>query len=148
MIPLGLRLVLVTTWNSRHGWFWTGTSSVPPIPAAAGTAPLWWHPGGDTFDGQATAPLAPTLRSVSVPTILSQALTWSPSWMRARSKFGNWLREGRMLRHLQRSCPCDLRTLERAYHVRLGRPDDAVPGTHTVSRSTCRMYTLNVFSQV
>ncbi len=40
-----------TTWNSRHGWFWTGTASVPPGPAA-GTAPLWWHPSGDTFDGQ------------------------------------------------------------------------------------------------
>ena len=40
------------TWNNRHGWFWTGTASVPPGPAAAGIAPLWWHPGGDTFDGQ------------------------------------------------------------------------------------------------
>jgi hypothetical protein len=59
-VGLGVGLLLtavaatnaVTTWNSRHGWFWTGTSSVPPVPAAAGTAPLWWHPGGDTFDGQ------------------------------------------------------------------------------------------------
>jgi hypothetical protein len=42
----------VTTWNSRHAWFWTGTSSLPPAPAAAGIAPLWWHPSGDAFDGQ------------------------------------------------------------------------------------------------
>jgi hypothetical protein len=42
----------VTTWNNRHAWFWTGTSSVPAGPAAAATAPLWWHPSGDTFDGQ------------------------------------------------------------------------------------------------
>jgi hypothetical protein len=41
----------VTTWNNRHAWFWTGTASVPVSPAA-GIAPLWWHPGGDTFDGQ------------------------------------------------------------------------------------------------
>ncbi len=41
----------VTTWNSRHAWFWTGTAWVHPGPAT-GTAPLWWHPGGDTFDGQ------------------------------------------------------------------------------------------------
>ena len=27
-------------------------SSVPPGPATAGIAPLWWHPIGDTFDGQ------------------------------------------------------------------------------------------------
>ncbi|HEY9241546.1 MAG TPA: FtsX-like permease family protein [Streptosporangiaceae bacterium] len=42
----------VTTWNSRHAWFWTGTASVPPGPARAGTAPLWWHPSGDTFGDQ------------------------------------------------------------------------------------------------
>jgi len=41
----------VTTWNSRHAWFWTGTAWVPPDPAT-GIAPLWWHPGGDIFDGQ------------------------------------------------------------------------------------------------
>jgi hypothetical protein len=40
------------TWNNRHGWFWTGTSSVPAGPAVAGIAPLWWHPSGDTFDGR------------------------------------------------------------------------------------------------
>ena len=58
-VGLGVGLLLTAvaatnaavTWNSRHGWFWTGTSSVPPGPAA-GIAPLWWHPGGDTFDGQ------------------------------------------------------------------------------------------------
>ena len=41
----------VTTWNNRHAWFWTGTASVPAGPAT-GIAPLWWRPGGDTFDGQ------------------------------------------------------------------------------------------------
>src|SRR4029077_12468092 len=41
----------VTAWNNSHAWLWTGTSSVPPGPAA-GVAPLWWHPSGDTFDGQ------------------------------------------------------------------------------------------------
>ena len=58
-VGLGVGLLLtavaatnaVTTWNSRHGWFWTGTAWVPPGPAT-GTAPLWWHPSGDTFDGQ------------------------------------------------------------------------------------------------
>jgi hypothetical protein len=41
----------VTTWNSRHGWFFTGSAWVARGPAA-GVAPLWWHPGGDIFDGQ------------------------------------------------------------------------------------------------
>ena len=58
-VGLGVGLLLtavaatnaVSTWNSRHAWFWTGTASVPRGPAA-GTAPLWWHPGGDIFDGQ------------------------------------------------------------------------------------------------
>jgi hypothetical protein len=58
-VGLGVGLLLtavaatnaVTTWNARHAWFWTGTAWVPPGPAA-GTAPLWWHPGGDIFDGQ------------------------------------------------------------------------------------------------
>ena len=45
----------VSTWNGRHAWFWTGTASEPPGPATAGTAPLWWHPGGDIFDGQQQA---------------------------------------------------------------------------------------------
>ena len=59
-VGLGVGLLLtavaatsaVTAWNNRHAWFWTGTSSVPAGPAAAGIAPLWWHPSGDTFDGQ------------------------------------------------------------------------------------------------
>ena len=59
-VGLGVGLLLTAvaatnaalTWNNRHGWFWTGTASVPPSPAAAGIAPLWWHPSGDTFDGQ------------------------------------------------------------------------------------------------
>jgi hypothetical protein len=40
------------TWNNRHAWFWTGSSSVPASPAAAGVAPLWWHPISDMFNGQ------------------------------------------------------------------------------------------------
>jgi len=59
-VGLGVGLLLTAvaatsaavTWNSRHAWFWTGTSSVGPRTAAAGTAPLWWHPVGDFFDGQ------------------------------------------------------------------------------------------------
>ncbi len=58
-VGLGVGLLLtvvaatnaVTTWNNRHAWFYTGTAWVPPGPAA-GTAPLWWHPSGDIFDGQ------------------------------------------------------------------------------------------------
>jgi hypothetical protein len=58
-VGLGVGLLLtavaatnaVTSWNSRHAWFWTGTAWVPPGPAT-GIAPLWWHPGGDIFDGQ------------------------------------------------------------------------------------------------
>ncbi len=58
-VGLGVGLLLTavaatnaaTTWNARHAWFWTGTAWVPPGPAA-GIAPLWWHPGGDIFDGQ------------------------------------------------------------------------------------------------
>jgi hypothetical protein len=59
-VGLGVGLLLTAvaatnaavTWNNRHAWFWTGTSSVAPRTAAAGTAPLWWHPAGDFFDGQ------------------------------------------------------------------------------------------------
>jgi hypothetical protein len=59
-VGLGVGLLLtvvaatnaVSTWNSRHAWFVTGTVFVPPGPAAAGIAPLWWHPIGDTFDSQ------------------------------------------------------------------------------------------------
>jgi hypothetical protein len=58
-VGLGVGLLLtamaatnaVSTWNSRHAWFWTGTAWVPRGPAA-GVAPLWWHPGSDIFDGQ------------------------------------------------------------------------------------------------
>ena len=58
-VGLGVGLLLtavagtnaVTTWNNSHAWLWTGTLAVPPGPAA-GIAPLWWHPSGDTFDGQ------------------------------------------------------------------------------------------------
>jgi hypothetical protein len=50
-VGLGVGLLLTavaatnaaTTWNSRHGWFWTGTSSVPAGPAA-GIAPLCGTP--------------------------------------------------------------------------------------------------------
>jgi len=59
-VGLGVGLLLTAvaatnaavTWNNRHAWFWTGTSAVAPHTAAAGTAPLWWHPVGDFFDGQ------------------------------------------------------------------------------------------------
>ncbi len=59
-VGLGVGLLLtavaatnaVTAWNNSHAWLWTGTASVPPDPATAGIAPLWWHPSGDTFDGQ------------------------------------------------------------------------------------------------
>ena len=59
-VGLGVGLLLtavaatnaVTTWNNSHAWLWTGTASVPAGPATAGIAPLWWHPSGDTFDGQ------------------------------------------------------------------------------------------------
>jgi hypothetical protein len=58
-VGLGVGLLLtavaatnaVTTWNNRHAWYWTGTAWLPPGPAT-GTAPLWWHPSGDTFNGQ------------------------------------------------------------------------------------------------
>jgi FtsX-like permease family len=59
-VGLGVGLLLAAvaatnaavTWNNRHAWFWTGASSVVPGTAAAGTAPLWWHPVGDFFDGR------------------------------------------------------------------------------------------------
>jgi hypothetical protein len=58
-VGLGVGLLLtvvaatnaVTTWNSRHAWYWTGSAWVPAGPAA-GIAPLWWHPSGDIFAGQ------------------------------------------------------------------------------------------------
>ena len=59
-VGLGVGLLLtavaatnaVTAWNNSHAWLWTGTASVPAGPVTAGIAPLWWHPSGDTFDGQ------------------------------------------------------------------------------------------------
>ena len=59
-VGLGVGLLLTAVaatnaavaWNNRHAWYWTGTSSVPAGPAAAGIAPLWWHPSGDLFAGQ------------------------------------------------------------------------------------------------
>ena len=59
-VGLGVGLLLtavaatnaVTTWNESHAWMWTDTTSVPAVPVRAGIAPLWWHPGGDIFDGQ------------------------------------------------------------------------------------------------
>jgi hypothetical protein len=59
-VGLGVGLLLAavaatnatTTWNNRHAWFWTGTAYVTPAPAAPDTAPLWWHPAGDTFGSQ------------------------------------------------------------------------------------------------
>jgi hypothetical protein len=59
-VGLGVGLLLTAvaatnaaiTWNNRHGWYWTGTASVPASPVVAGVAPLWWHPSADTFDGQ------------------------------------------------------------------------------------------------
>jgi hypothetical protein len=62
-VGLGVGLLLTAvaatnaavTWNNRHAWFWTGTSSVVPHTAATGTAPLWWRPVGDFFDGRQIA---------------------------------------------------------------------------------------------
>jgi hypothetical protein len=59
-VGLGVGLLLTAvaatnaavTWNNRHAWFWTGTSSAPAAPATAGIAPLWWHPSSDIFDSQ------------------------------------------------------------------------------------------------
>ena len=58
-VGLGVGLLLtalaattaVSTWNNRHAWFSTGSAWVPPGPVTH-VAPLWWHPGGDIFDGQ------------------------------------------------------------------------------------------------
>ena len=59
-VGLGVGLLLTAvaatnaaiTWNNRHAWFWTGTSSEPAGQATAGIAPLWWHPSGDLYNGQ------------------------------------------------------------------------------------------------
>ena len=58
-VGLGVGLLLsalaatnaVSAWSSRYAWQWTGTVSVPAGPAS-GVDPLWWHPSGDTFNGQ------------------------------------------------------------------------------------------------
>ena len=60
-VGLGVGLLLtalaatnaVAAWSNRHAWQWTGTVYVPA--PTAGIAPLWWHPSGDTFDGQQIA---------------------------------------------------------------------------------------------
>jgi hypothetical protein len=58
-VALGVGLLLTTlaatnavaAWSNRHAWQWTGTASEPASPTT-GVAPLWWHPSGDTFNGQ------------------------------------------------------------------------------------------------
>jgi hypothetical protein len=58
-VGLGVGLLLtalaatnaVNAWSNRHAWQWTGTVNVPAGPTT-GVTPLWWHPSGDTFDGQ------------------------------------------------------------------------------------------------
>jgi len=50
-VGLGVGLLLtavaatnaVSSWNSRHAWFSTGSAWVPPGPVGH-VAPLWWHP--------------------------------------------------------------------------------------------------------
>jgi hypothetical protein len=65
-LGVGLLLTAVSatnaavTWNNRHAWFWTGTTAAPAGAVSDGavsasgehSAPLWWHPSGDIFDGQ------------------------------------------------------------------------------------------------
>ncbi len=80
-VGLGVGLLLTAvaatnaalSWNNRHAWFWTGTASVPAGPAA-GIAPLWWHPSGDTFDGRTITrfDVAATGASSPVPPGLSR----------------------------------------------------------------------------
>lgn len=80
-VGLGVGLLLtavaatnaVTSWNSRHAWFWTGTYTVPPGPAT-GVAPLWWHPTSDIYDGQTISrfDVAATGASSPVPPGLSR----------------------------------------------------------------------------
>jgi hypothetical protein len=75
-VGLGVGLLLTAlaatnaavTWNNRHAWYYTGTSSVPASPAA-GIPPLWWHPRNDMFDGQSIDrfDVAPTGASSPVP---------------------------------------------------------------------------------
>jgi len=80
-VGLGVGLLLTAvaatnaalTWNKRHAWFWTGTASAP-AGRAAGIAPLWWHPSGDTFDGRTITrfDVAATGASSPVPPGLSR----------------------------------------------------------------------------
>ena len=84
-VGLGVGLLLtamaatnaVTSWNSRHAWFWTGTYWAAPGPAAASggqhSAPLWWHPTSDIYDGQTISrfDVAATGASSPVPPGLS-----------------------------------------------------------------------------
>ena len=80
-VGLGVGLLLtavaatnaVTSWNSRHAWFWTGTRQAAPGPAA-GVAPLWWHPASDIYDGQTISrfDVAATGASSPVPPGLSR----------------------------------------------------------------------------
>jgi hypothetical protein len=80
-VGLGVGLLLTAvaatnaalTWNNRHAWFWTGTASAP-AGRAAGIAPLWWHPSGDTFDGRTISrfDVAATGASSPVPPGLSR----------------------------------------------------------------------------
>jgi hypothetical protein len=79
-VGLGVGLLLtavaannaVTSWNSRHAWFWTGTQSAAPGPAT-GVGPLWWHPASDIYDGQTISrfDVAATGASSPVPPGLS-----------------------------------------------------------------------------
>jgi hypothetical protein len=79
-VGLGVGLLLtavaatnaVTSWNSRHAWFWTGTQWAAPGPAT-GVAPLWWHPTSDIYDGQTISrfDVAATGASSPVPPGLS-----------------------------------------------------------------------------
>jgi hypothetical protein len=84
-VGLGVGLLLtamaatsaVTSWNNRHAWFWTGTQSAAPGPATASggqhSAPLWWHPASDIYDGQTISrfDVAATGASSPVPPGLS-----------------------------------------------------------------------------
>jgi hypothetical protein len=74
-VGLGVGLLLaaisginaVNAQNGRHAWLWTGSALEAAGPAKAGTDPLWWTIGGDTFGGQeidvvqvaATGPTSP-----------------------------------------------------------------------------------------
>ncbi len=85
-VGLGVGLLLtavattnaVVSWNHRHAWFWTGTQWTAPGPATARggqhSAPLWWHPTSDIYDGQTVSrfDVAATGSSSPVPPGLSR----------------------------------------------------------------------------